>query len=206
MSKTVLLESHYFPCVEYFAQVFNSEQVILDNTEKYQKQSYRNRCLILGANKVETLSVPVLKPSGSNLTKDIKIDYTQKWTNNHIRAIQSAYGKAPYFPYFSEDFNDILKKNHRYLYDLNLEILQYIFKIFKVDTEIVEKSFLAEKNIFPDVLTLSNSVNRKKTVEKDAFLAYYQLFGVTFEPNLSILDILYNEGINAFSLIKETKL
>lgn len=205
MSDAVLLESHYFPCVEYFAHIFNNDHLIIDDTEKYQKQSYRNRCLILGANKVETLSIPVLKPNGSNLTKDIKIDYTQKWTNNHIRAIQSAYGKAPYYPYFSEDFNSILQKNHRFLYDLNLEILHYIFKIFKAKTEIVEKSSLSEKNILTDVLSLTNRVNRKKTVQKDAFLTYYQLFGVTFEPNLSILDILYNEGINAFSLIKETK-
>ena len=94
---TLLLDFHYLPCIAYFSCINRYHHLILEVHENYEKQSYRNRCYILSANKVLPLSVPVHRGKGKKPTKDIRIDYSQKWVNNHWRAIKSAYGKAPFF-------------------------------------------------------------------------------------------------------------
>src|SRR5687767_15886504 len=77
------------------------------------------------------LILPLTGLHGKIAVKDVRIDYTQKWLNNHWRAIQSAYGKAPFFEYYSDDLHTVLFRNHVFLYDLNLELLTLCLKWLK---------------------------------------------------------------------------
>ncbi len=96
LSGPVLIELHYLPCIAYFAYLAHAESVVIEAHEHYVKQSYRNRCQILTASKVVSLSVPVQKGNRTQLIRDLKIDYSQSWLKDHWRTIASAYGKAPY--------------------------------------------------------------------------------------------------------------
>src|ERR1700753_2852027 len=97
--ESVLIEIQYFPVIDFFAGMINKESVLIEANENYQKQTLRNRCNILTSNGVQMLVVPVMK-SESRLIRDIKIDYSQNWIQIHLRALQTAYGKAPYFEHY----------------------------------------------------------------------------------------------------------
>ena len=97
------IETHYLPSLEYMTVLLQQPSLLFEVEENFPKQTYRNRCLILGANGVERLTVPVIHTSGEKTqTKDTKIDYSQNWMKQHQGAIQAAYGNAPYFEYFEE--------------------------------------------------------------------------------------------------------
>ena len=93
----VLIDLQYLPCTRFFSTLLQFDEIVLESHEHYVKQSYRNRCYILGANKVEMLIVPVVDGNKKILVKDIQIDYQQKWPEIHWRTIKAAYGKSPFF-------------------------------------------------------------------------------------------------------------
>ncbi|RZS96772.1 WbqC family protein [Cecembia calidifontis] len=189
-----LTELFYLPSLEYFTAVLGSEEIILDDTEKYHKQTYRNRTSIMLANKVEVLSIPVLGGNKRLPYKEVKIDYGQKWKNVHLRGIQSGYGKAPFFEYFYPYFENIYQKNLTYLFDLNLELLTVCLKLLQLDVKLSVMGNIGEKAVGNDIRGL---LNAKKGFETRSFYqseAYSQLFGVNFVPNLSVVDLLFCEG------------
>lgn len=116
MIKATIIELHYLPCIAWFSHISRFDSVIIDPKDPYDRQTYRNRCRIRGANKVEDLIIPV-KSAGKILTKYAEIDYQQKWINHHRRAIVSAYGKAPYFEYFAPDILAIYEQRPVLLID-----------------------------------------------------------------------------------------
>jgi hypothetical protein len=112
-SSVIAIELHYLPCVAYFTYLSAFDQVIVDIGELYKKQTYRNRCRINGANRVEDLVIPVRKAQNATVS-DIEIDYSQKWLANHLRSIQSAYGKAPFYEYYSEEFFEVYRQKRQF--------------------------------------------------------------------------------------------
>jgi hypothetical protein len=92
-----LIDLHYLPSVAYFAALHGTEKIILEKKEHFEKQSFRNRCHILTAQGVERLVIPLTSKSGKVLITDVRIDYTQKWLNNHWRTLESAYRSSPFF-------------------------------------------------------------------------------------------------------------
>ena len=120
---TALIETHYLPSIAYFSALQNVDEVILEKHERYVKQSYRNRTYIVSTQGKEKLIVPLTSKHGKVLITDVRIDYGQKWLNQHWRAIQSAYGRAPFFEYYKEDLETVLFKKTMFLYDLNFELL-----------------------------------------------------------------------------------
>src|SRR5687768_15589164 len=120
MIQTALIEAQYLPCVAYFSAMASCREIVVEKFEQYEKQTFRNRAQINSVNGLVTLTVPVTAKHGKPLITDIRIDYSQKWLNNHWRTIQSAYGKAPFFEYYADDLYAIMFKKHRFLYDLNM--------------------------------------------------------------------------------------
>src|SRR5690349_1049815 len=98
------------PCLAYFAALISRPEIVVEKYEHYEKQSFRNRCYIKGPHRIESLIVPVTGKSGKPLITDIRIDYNQKWLNNHWRTIRTAYGNAPFFEYYAPDVENILFK------------------------------------------------------------------------------------------------
>lgn len=194
---TLLIELHYLPCIQYFVYLSSFENVLIDPLDQYAKQTYRNRCRINGANKTEDLIIPVRKIHGKTLRMfEVEIDYGQKWLGKHQRAIQSAYGKAPFFEYYADEFWEIYNKKSQSLFDLNKALLTKCLEILQIS---VKLEFLAKQKE-TDKISLydaKNAINPKKQETRNALFTsspYFQVFGNNFVDNLSILDLIFCEG------------
>jgi hypothetical protein len=206
--KTALIDLHYLPSIEYFVCLQQYDQVILEAHEHYEKQTYRNRCHILTANKVAALSVPVIGGNKKVPFKELKIDYQQKWVNNHWRAIASAYGKSPFFEYYQDYFKAAYDKKVRYLIDLNLEFLSLCLNFLQVNIN-WQLSERYEANPAPWVDDLRSHIHPKSSFEAREFYtpySYPQLFGKNFVANLSIVDLLFCEGSGAAYTLQQSTL
>ncbi len=203
--KSPRIELHYFPCLAYFACLLPYTTVVLEAHENYIKQTYRNRCSILTANKIVSLSVPVVKGNTKQKTKDIQIDYKENWLKDHWRTIASAYGKAPFFSELAPIFESVLYRKYRFLFDLNQEILTKCLYLLGWKKQISVSEQYLEEGITP--ADYRNRIHPKKTeVWSDVYqpVPYFQNFGNDFVPNLSILDVLFCEGTYASEIIRRS--
>ena len=192
----IVIESQYFPPLEFFSLIKNENEIIIDGHEHFVKQTYRNRCYILAAEKVLPLSVPLNGVNKKILTKDIKIDYIQKWQNQHWRAVKSAYSKSPYFEYYADYVHDIIYTNHTFLLDLNHDILTFCQRVLQLDFKISysEKYLESGNGTFNDMKSIIHP--KKAFVDRKFHVShpYTQTFGSKFAPNLSIIDLIFCMG------------
>jgi WbqC-like protein family len=195
------IELHYLPSIAFFNVLQNADNVTIEVHEHYQKQSYRNRCNILTANGINTLTVPVLHTSPNIAIKDVRLDNSQAWLVRHWRAIVTAYSKAPFFDYFAPYFEDVYKKNHTFLFDLNWQLLTVCLKLTKTNPTISQTEFY-EKNVNNDFRTLIHPKKAIPDVIAKKIIPYKQNFGNEFVPNLSIIDLLMCQGGQAKNFLK----
>ncbi|HYC87490.1 MAG TPA: WbqC family protein, partial [Chryseosolibacter sp.] len=137
---------------------------------------------------------------------DAEIDHSQKWLNNHWRTIQSAYGKAPFFEHYSDDLRRILFKQHRYLYDLDMELLTLCQKWLRYNIPVRETTFY-EDNPGIGINDSRSVLNPKKADSCNTFfksVKYHQVFGSKFVNNLSIIDLIFCEGPGAPTIIRSS--
>lgn len=202
----VILETQYLPSVAYFTLLANVDVVYLEAHELFEKQTFRNRCEILGANGVQRLTVPVHSANSKIRIQKLIIDHQQKWVNNHWRSIQSAYGKAPFFDYYAEYLQPELFKPKESLFDLNLSLLTLCLKLINLPIKInlTEKYELKPSE---DIFDGRSMVHPKKSLETLTWFrptAYYQIFGKNFVPNLSILDLLFCMGPDTLMVLRQS--
>jgi hypothetical protein len=220
-----LLSTAYFPPVSYFAAIaeemsglsyrrdgdgpmeLSPSVVYIEACENYQKQSYRNRCRFYAADGVQALSFPVIHEGGTykHPVKDIKIDYSTPWLLQHKRAIVSAYRTSAYFEYYQDELFAILDSCPEKLLDLNMALLSFfIDKIgLKVDLRLTEEY---SKDVHFDDLREVIHPKRQNSILKDMGLEkpYFQVFAPKygFQSDLSIMDLLFNEGPGSILYLK----
>lgn len=203
---TGLIETHYLPSVAYFAALWGLAEIRLEKHEYFVKQSYRNRCHILSAQGKKNLIVPLTSKHGKVYITAVRIDYGQKWLNNHFRTLQSAYGKAPFFEHYCQDLERALFRKTTFLYDLNCELLSMCLKWLQWDVTITETT-IYEKMPGSEVLDLRSAINVKKSDSLQEFYRparYWQVFGNTFADNLSLIDLIFCEGPEAAQVVRES--
>jgi len=199
----LLIDLHYLPSLEYFCALQQFDAIQLEKHELYVKQSYRNRCFVNTAQGPLMLVTPLTDKHGKVPIKDVRIDYSVRWQNNQWRTIESAYRKAPYFEYYSEDFRKIIYHPYTFIFDLNLDLLSFCLKCLRHRPQL-SVSVSYQKNVEESVFDLRSVIQPKipysaRPIYKP--ISYTQVFGNQFVPNLSVIDLLFCEGPRAGSLL-----
>ncbi len=208
----VLLVTSYWPNLHYFFYVLNASIINIEQFDNYSKQSYRNRTQILSANGILNLSIPIKKNKSEKVLNSIEISYKEDWQKNHWRAITSAYKNSPYFDFFEEDLKVFYSNKYNLLIDYNLDQLKFIIKVLKQKKNIqLTKQYESNPESVIDLRTIihpKQSYLSDKLVANKLDQSYYQTFEnkISFTPNLSILDLLFNKGLHTIDYLKSIDL
>lgn len=202
----ILLSTAYFAPIRYFSKLAAYPEIYIEHHENFIKQTYRNRTVILGANGAIPLIVPVEKGREQKIRiTDLRISYDEEWQRTHWRTIFSAYNSSPFFEYYADDLEPLFRKKVDFLFDLNQQITKTLLDILEIPAELLQtQDFEA---IPADCLNFREKINPKahRNAEDPSFIAqpYTQVFSEKFGfvPDLSILDLLFNEGPSAHSVL-----
>ena len=196
-----LFTTAYFPSISYMARFLAEDEPVVEVWETYHKQTYRNRCRVMTANGVESLSVPVVKVNGNHtMTKDMAISPIESWQHIHSRCLESAYKASPYFDHYYDYLKPVFEGHFERLIDLNDVALRAVFKMLKVDKEIVQTTDYV-RDCEDD---FREAFSPKKPFDANLFPSYYQVFSekYPFAPDLSVLDLIFNEGPEAVEYLR----
>ena len=200
-----LLETQYFPPVQYFSVLAQAKEVWLEAQEHYQKRSYRNRCHIAGANGEIRLSVPLEKGKHEQMPiTEVQIAYQRDWFGEHWYSIRSAYGKAPFFEYYAGTIKAWLWEKPERLFRLNTQLTLKLLELLQVDCQL-KYTEMYLKQPPPSVTDLRGAIHPKKPRLQFEGPFYAQVFQERhgFLPNLSILDLLFCTGPQASVLLQQ---
>lgn len=203
-SADIILPSSYLGNVEYFYHLLNSRKVVIDIHEPFQKQTYRSRCEIMTSNGRMNLSVPVERPDGSNtIFKDVLISYKEDWQKDHLKSLESAYARTPYYEYYIDQIIEIFLKKDQFLWELNQELTYFIADKMELSAQLEfskESIGLIESDLRATLIPKNDTGFRPQR--------YIQPFEEVhgFQANLSSLDLLFNEGPNSISILQESTL
>ena len=199
-TKQYLLPCSYMAPIEYYAYMHQYDCTI-EIHDYYIKQTIRNRCTIYGANGKLNLTVPKIRKSSSKTAlKDIKINYDHKWQKEHWQSLMSSYRSSPFFEFYENEMKSVFHKKYTNLIELNLEMLSFISSKIGISTNFkFTKTYLKDSG--------QNDLRNHKFNNAE-FPRYIQVFENKhgFISNLSILDLLFNEGNNSKYYLESLKL
>jgi len=199
----VLIYPTYFPSISHYVAMVQSEQVIFEVDDHFQKQTNRNRTYIYSPNGKQLLYVPILhlKRGTHQKTKEVKIDYSENWQKQHFKSLEAAYRSSPFFEYFEDEFIPIFEKKHQFLLDLNLEVFEVINNCLGI--QIPHEKTTEYFHQVEGVLDARPLANGKKDIFKNT--PYTQVFDdrYGFLENISIMDLLCSEGRYALDYLKK---
>lgn len=208
-SPGLLLSTAYCGPVSYFATLAAFARCDIEQHEHFIKQTYRNRTIILGANGPVSLIIPVEKGREQKIKiRDLRIAYDEDWQRNHWRTIFSAYNSSPFFEYYADDLEPFFRKKHTFLFDFNLLLTQTLVKALELPTQLLMTEGFEQ--VPPGTVNMrehfSPKAHRQAADSSFAPQPYTQVFGEKFGfvPDLSILDLLFNEGPSALSILEES--
>ena len=198
----MLHPTFFAPVIQYVA-LAAAEEVVFEREDNFQKQTYRNRCYISGPNGKQLLSVPVQHAHGRGRqkTKDVRIDNSFRWQTNMFRSLEASYRSSPFFEFYEDEIGELFAKKYDFLLDLNLASLEAVNACLGLDPEYTFTDAYQESITGVDLRGL---VNAKSSRSYD-LTPYVQVFESKhgFIPNLSILDLLFNEGTNALAYLQD---
>tara|TARA_R110002049_G_scaffold251627_2_gene426006 strand:+ start:3402 stop:4034 length:633 start_codon:yes stop_codon:yes gene_type:complete len=205
MKKSLFATAYFAPAIQY-SEYLKADKIYTEIHEHFPKQTYRNRTYIMTANGIFALSIPLAGRKNHSLTKDIKISQAEDWQKLHWKTIENAYQRSPFFEYYDSKVAELYTKSkHTYLIDFNNEAESIISEILKVElSKENTKTFVPENDESYRDLRLITPKNRELP-ELITENSYLQVFAdkYPFEPNLSILDVIFNLGPESVSHLKQ---
>jgi hypothetical protein len=183
----------YFPNIAHVVAMYKANTTYLEVCDNYQKQTYRNRTEIYGANGKLSLTVPVVYSQKNRQGyKDVKIYNSEPWQQQHLKSLMAAYSTSPFYEYYIDELIPLFTQSFDFILDLNLKCLEILQEVLQIHfslyfTEVFEKKV----DGLSDYRELVNPKNKSILFEP-----YTQMFSNKFGfiSNLSILDLLFNEG------------
>ena len=214
---TLLLSTAYAPPLSYFVQLYEydtSGRIALEGCEHFIKQSYRNRCCILGPNGVQSLTIPV---ELSQLTKtpirEVRISEHGAWRHLHAQALRTAYGASPFFEYYADELLTFYERRYTYLWDFNAELLQTLLSLLQLDVAwCATEDFIPPPSADapPGLCDLRYSLSPKsvEAIPGVQLRPYYQLHLARrgFVEDLSIFDLLFEMGPESLLVLRDSVL
>lgn len=200
----ILLYPTYFPSISHYIAMIAAESVTFEVEDTFQKQTNRNRMYIYSPNGMQMLNISVKHDGTKCAFKDIKIDNQYNWQKNHFKSLEAAYKNSPFYEYFIDDLHPIFEKKHEFMLDLNFEIFERINDALGISIPFEKTTEYFHK--VSDKTDFRNLVNGKKDATQ--IEPYTQVFDNKhgFINNLSILDLLFNEGRYAVDYLKQQHL
>ena len=201
----ILIHPTYFPSISHYIAMIQADSVTFEMEDNFQKQTNRNRMYIYSPNGVQLLNIPVKHAVEKHQKyKDVRIENDFGWQKNHFKSLEAAYRTSPFFEYFEDDFRPLFEKKHEFLMDLNLEVFELVNNSLGINIKTKKTiEFFHEATNYNDFRHLVNG--KKDTIKLEE---YTQVFNEKhgFLNNLSILDLLFNEGRYAVDYLKKQKI
>lgn len=201
----ILLHPTYFPSISHFVAMVKADTITFEVEDNFQKQTNRNRMYIYSPNGQQLLNIPVKHGTTPHQKfKDTRLEHAFNWQKQHFKSFEAAYRTSPFFEYFEDDIRPLFEKKHEFMMDLNFEAMEIVTSCLGMDL-----SYTKTTEYFHDVEGLKDYrhlVNGKKDTAQ--FEPYTQVFEEKhgFINNLSILDLLFNEGRYAMEYLKNQQL
>ena len=192
----------YFSPISQYGVMVQAEKIEFEVVDNFQKQTYRNRCYIYGANGKQLLTVPIRhsKCKIKQKTKDIKIETGDHWQKQHFKSLKTAYNCSPFFEFYEDDLIPIFEKKYQYLHDLNFDTFEFVNQALELGLNYeTTKTYEFDQRNDYRVLSAVNHLPDAAQVD------YHQLFESKhgFIKNLSILDLIFMEGPNSISFLEK---
>ena len=207
-----LLSTTYFGPVQWYQKIHRHGLCLIEQHENFQKQTYRNRCIIATANGTQALTVPVIhqptptpdssaKSSTPPITSLLISDHGN-WRHLHWNALCSAYGDSPFFEFYADDIQPFFfERRWETLFEFNLDIIHTLCELLDIHPNLQLTDSYIDDPVNPPIIDYRSGINPKHPAEDPDFQPrpYWQVFQQRhgFLPNLSILDLLFNTGPEA---------
>jgi hypothetical protein len=207
--KPLLVNPSYFGPVDLYGFIAQTEDFVFEKQDNYQKQTYRTRQYIYGANGKLLLNVPIKhrekKTDKHQKYKDIRIENAFKWQRLHWKSLEAAYRTSPYFEFYEDEFVHLFENKATFLMDFNLKCMEVVFECIGLDIDFkFTEEFDLSTEIYHDQRSLTLS-KRKQEAELEEYIQVFQSkYG--FISNLSILDLLFNKGPATLNYLESQKL
>lgn len=213
MNCELCIPSAYLAPIPFYKAMVQSDVTHIEQWDNYVKQTFRNRCIITGANGKQVLTIPVEKPvGGKSLMKDLRISDHGNWRHLHWNALEASYGKSPFYEYYADDLRPFYERKWEYLIDYNEALQEKMFELLDIEVKTKRTTHFVT---LPDkdnaAAVLQEGFNDLRHLAEPSallnlpFTPYYQVFASRhgFTPHLSIVDLLFNMGPEGILVLKK---
>lgn len=195
---------YYFPPVSWFAAALQEKTILLEEWEFYKKQNYFNRMRIKTPEKTLKLSIPVQKAQEYSPLRDRLITYDGRWQKDHWMSVQSAYRSSPYFEYYEDRIQPLFETETTHLLHHNLDILETLCDCLQIDLEWEMTTAYQGSDAYDGDYRGDFDPRGARFPDWFRPVDYPQVFGDTFTPDLSILDLMCNQGPESVRILRES--